>query len=219
MTSYLDAVPIGWRSHFSSDVCVAMLERLVISVYRQRPHTTIYPTDNDIFRPLSLVGRPQDVKVVILGEQPYHQHGLADGLAFSVATTKQTPGSLLNILREVKRDVGVDRLGRENGGDLRDWAKQGVLLWNIVPTVEKDRPGSHVGIGWEIVTQEFLKSLSKLDKYKIFMLWGRKASSMKEFIYTSEYNSVLETSHPSPETALNGFRGCGHFSKVKGIDW
>ena len=164
------------------------------------------------------------VKVVIVGQDPYHGVGEAHGLCFSVNPGIKVPPSLQNIYKELKRDLG---LYIPNNGYLLKWAKEGVLMLNSVLTVVKDTPGSHRGKGWEIFTDEVIKAVNDKDTPVVFLLWGAYAKEKKKLV-TNPIHLVLESSHPSPFYVRNGFDGCSHFSKTneflisKGlepIDW
>lgn len=164
------------------------------------------------------------VKVVIVGQDPYHGEGEAHGLCFSVNPGIKVPPSLQNIYKELKRDLG---LYIPNNGYLLKWAKEGVLMLNAVLTVVKDTPGSHRGKGWEIFTDEVIKEVNEKDTPVVFLLWGAYAKEKKKLI-TNPIHLVLESSHPSPFSVRNGFDGCSHFSKtneflkyhgLEPIDW
>ena len=165
-----------------------------------------------------------DVKVVILGQDPYHGIGEANGLAFSVNDGVKIPPSLKNIYKELHDDLGIEI---PNTGNLESWAKEGVLLLNSVLTVEKDKPASHKNIGWETFTDSIIKKLNERDKPIVFILWGNFAKSKKELI-TNPKHLVLTSSHPSPFSVNYGFFGSKPFSKtneflrkngIKEIDW
>ena len=164
------------------------------------------------------------VKVVIVGQDPYHGEGEAHGLCFSVNPGIKIPPSLKNIYKELNRDLG---LYIPNNGYLLKWAKEGVLMLNAVLTVVKDTPGSHRGKGWEIFTDEVIKAVNEKDTPVVFLLWGAYAKEKKKLI-TNPIHLVLESSHPSPFSVRNGFDGCSHFSKtneflkshgLEEIDW
>ena len=166
----------------------------------------------------------KNVKVVIVGQDPYHGVGEAHGLSFSVNPGIKVPPSLQNIFKELNRDLG---LYIPNNGYLLKWAKQGVLLLNSVLTVVKDTPGSHRGKGWEIFTDEVIKAVNEKSTPVVFLLWGNYAKEKKALI-TNPKHLVLESSHPSPFSVRYGFDGCSHFSKtnefliknnMKPIDW
>lgn len=166
----------------------------------------------------------KNVKVVIVGQDPYHGAGEAHGLSFSVNPNIAIPPSLKNIYKELNRELG---LYIPNNGYLMKWAREGVLLLNSVLTVVKDTPASHRGKGWETFTDEIIKAVNEKTTPVVFLLWGNYAREKKKLI-TNPIHLVLETSHPSPFSVKNGFEGCGHFKKAneflvangqKPIDW
>ncbi len=150
-----------------------------------------------------------EVKVVILGQDPYHTPGAAEGLAFSVPASQPIPPSLVNIYKEIDNDIGQHT---NKTGHLKSWQEQGVLLLNTVLTVEAHRPKSHSGKGWEIFTTEVIKYLNKERPHLVFMLWGRDARN-KKILVDGTKHLILEAPHPSPLSAYSGFFGCKHFSK------
>jgi uracil-DNA glycosylase len=154
----------------------------------------------------------EDVKVVILGQDPYHEPGQAQGLCFSVPDGFPLPPSLKNIYQELAEDLRVVR----RSGNLEDWAEQGVLLLNAVLTVRRGQAGSHAGKGWEIFTDRVIELLNERKDPVIFLLWGGYARKKKALI-TNPRHYVLEAAHPSPLSAYNGWFGCRHFSRTNGI--
>lgn len=184
---------------------------------------TIYPDKNNIFNALKLTPY-EEVKVVILGQDPYHGPGQAHGLSFSVQPGIQTPPSLQNMYKELRDDLNCFI---PNNGYLVPWAKQGVLLLNTVLTVEGGKANSHRKKGWETFTDEVIRKLNERDKPIIFLLWGNNAKEKMSLI-TNPKHFILTTVHPSPLSATRGFMGCKHFSKTneilkvlgeKEIDW
>ena len=167
----------------------------------------IYPAPTQIFRVFKLP--LEKIKVVILGQDPYHTPGVADGLAFSVQTAKLAP-SLRNILKEVKSDIGQTII---QNGDLTPWLEQGVFLLNNVLTVEKGHAGSHRQIGWEQITEDCVKMLSIKLPHAVFILWGSDAQAKAKFIDSSKH-LILQSVHPSPLSAYRGFFGSRPFSKA-----
>ena len=167
----------------------------------------IYPAPTQIFRVFKLP--LEKIKVVILGQDPYHTPGVADGLAFSVQTTKLAP-SLRNILKEVKSDIGQTII---QNGDLTPWLEQGVFLLNNVLTVEKGHAGSHRQIGWEQITEDCVKMLSVRLPHAVFILWGSDAQAKAKFIDSSRH-LILQSVHPSPLSAYRGFFGSRPFSQA-----
>lgn len=172
----------------------------------------IYPPMYDIFNALKYTDY-DDVKVVILGQDPYHGEGEAHGLAFSVKENIPIPPSLRNIYKELRDSLGCYI---PDNGYLEKWARQGVLLLNTALTVRKDIANSHRGKGWEIFTDEVIKKLNSRQKPVIFMLWGSNAKEKRQYIDTSRHH-VLMSVHPSPLSASRGFFGCNHFKTANQI--
>ena len=169
----------------------------------------IFPPAKLIFNAFNLT--PVDkVKVVIIGQDPYHREGQAHGLSFSVPENIKIPRSLLNIYKELKKDTNIEI---SSDGFLQHWAEQGVLLLNSVLTVESGKANSHKGYGWEIFTEAVIKKLSKKKENIVFILWGRNAQE-KESNIASDKHLILKAAHPSPLSAYNGFWGCSHFSRT-----
>ncbi len=183
-------------------------KKLGIFVKSEYKHKIIYPKYENIFNALRFTDY-DDVKVVILGQDPYHGENEAHGLSFSVQKGIKRPPSLNNIFKELYNDLGIKR--EEN--DLTDWAKQGVLLLNSIMTVVKDSPLSHKEKGWEIFTDNIIKYLNEREKPVIFVLWGSYARSKKVLI-TNKNHLILEAPHPSPLSAARGFFGSKPFSKI-----
>lgn len=169
----------------------------------------IYPTPENVFNALNLV-KYNDVKVVIIGQDPYHQPGQAHGLSFSVQNGIKLPPSLVNIYKEIEDEIGKKSC---TNGDLSAWAKQGVLLLNSVLTVRDSQPNSHKNMGWEKITSRVVELLSKREKPVVFLLWGANAIAIGKNIDRSKH-LVLTCAHPSPLSAYNGFFGCNHFVKA-----
>ena len=167
----------------------------------------IFPRRENIFRSLQLV-QPDEVKVVILGQDPYHNFNQADGLAFSVSNFQSLPPSLINIFIEIENDLNIKI---QKKGDLENIAKQGVLLLNSILTVEKNNPGSHKNIGWEKLTDIIISALSLMGNI-VFILWGNFAKKKSNLI-DNNINLVINSSHPSPFSAQKGFFGSKPFSK------
>lgn len=172
----------------------------------------IYPDKYNIFNALKLTPY-EEVKVVILGQDPYHGPGQAHGLSFSVQPGIQTPPSLQNMYKELRDDLGCFI---PNNGYLVPWAQQGVLLLNTVLTVEAGKANSHRKKGWENFTDEVIRKLNERDKPIVFLLWGNNAKE-KMNIITNPNHFILTTVHPSPLSATRGFMGCKHFSKTNEI--
>lgn len=172
---------------------------------------TIFPPYENIFDALRYTDY-DEIKVVILGQDPYHGLGEANGLCFSVYEDVQMPPSLRNIFKELENDLGIVR----DKKDLSDWAKQGVLLLNAIMTVEKDKPLSHKDRGWEIFTDNIIKYLNDREQPIIFVLWGGFARSKKNLI-TNKKHYIIESAHPSPLSAYRGFFGSKPFSQINNI--
>lgn len=170
---------------------------------------TIYPDMHDIFNALKYASY-SDVKVVIVGQDPYHEPGQAYGLCFSVRDGVALPPSLRNIFKELQSDIGIPA---PQTGELTCWARQGVLLLNNVLTVRRGCANSHRGMGWEHITDRVAMLLNQREKPVVFMLWGANARTKTAFI-TNRHHLVLECAHPSPLSAFNGFFGCRHFSQA-----
>jgi uracil-DNA glycosylase len=167
----------------------------------------LYPPGPQIFAALNETP-PKSVKVVILGQDPYHGPHQANGLCFSVKSGMKLPPSLINIYKEIDREYGPC-MDFQNG-DLSGWARQGVLLLNAILTVEAHKAASHQGIGWETFTDTIIHGLAKMNQPIVFMLWGNFAKSKKQLIQGGDH-LILEAAHPSPFSAYQGFMGCDHF--------
>lgn len=192
-------------------------------VYKAYEEQTIFPDKKNIFAALKYTPY-ENVKVVILGQDPYHGLGEAHGMAFSVCPGVKTPPSLQNIYKELNQELGCYI---PNNGYLMKWSRQGVLLLNSVLTVQKDTPASHRGKGWETFTDRIIEEVNKKDEPVVFLLWGSFARS-KKCLITNPKHLVLEAPHPSPFSARTGFFGCNHFVKtneflkqngIEPIDW
>ena len=212
-----------WDTVLDSEYHKEYFVNIVKFVNKAYKEKTIFPPKTRILSALDITDY-NDVKVVILGQDPYHGIGEANGLAFSVNDGVKIPPSLKNIYKELHDDLGIEI---PNTGNLESWAKEGVLLLNSVLTVEKDKPASHKNIGWEIFTDSIIKKLNERDKPIVFILWGNFAKSKKELI-TNPKHLVLTSSHPSPFSVNYGFFGSKPFSKtneflrkngIKEIDW
>ena len=180
------------------------LETFLDNEYKTK---TIYPAPEKVFNALNLV-KYNEVKVVIIGQDPYHNPKQAHGLSFSVEEDVNSPPSLINIYKELQNDLGCYI---PNHGNLTKWAKQGILLLNSVLTVEKNKPNSHKGKGWENITEKIISLVSQKSEPVVFLLWGSNAISFASKI--AKHHLVLTAPHPSPLSAYRGFFGCGHFKK------
>ena len=199
----------SWDSILNEEYQKDYFKKIVLYInkaYKERP---IFPPKNYILRALSLTDY-NDVKVVILGQDPYHGVGEANGLAFSVNDGIKLPPSLQNIYKELNSDLNIPISTK---GDLTCWAKEGVLLLNSVLTVEKDKPASHKNLGWENFTDAIIKKINEKDTPVVFILWGNFARSKKSLI-TNPKHLVLEATHPSPFSCNSGFFGSRPFSKT-----
>lgn len=206
----LDRVPPSWAPIVQAWRCSDDGRRLETFVSaRQAQGATIYPAA--VLRALELTPREQ-VRVVILGQDPYHGEGQAEGLAFSVPAGQRVPPSLRNIFKELQRDLD---LVPPASGHLGAWARRGVLLLNTALTVEADRPGSHAAQGWEALTDAVIQSVATDGPPKVFMLWGAHAQIRAARVAALRHHCVLQANHPSPLSARRGprpFLGCGHFA-------
>lgn len=182
------------------------LRKFLVQEYKSQ---TIYPNMNDIFNALKYTDY-KDVKVVILGQDPYHQPNQAHGLCFSVKKGVSPPPSLQNMYKEIYAEYGYPI---PQHGELTYWAEQGVLMMNTVLTVRESQPNSHKGMGWEIFTDNVISLLNLRPEPMVFLLWGANARAKKKII-TNPNHLVLESAHPSPLSAYNGFFGNGHFKKA-----
>ena len=175
--------------------------------------TTVFPEKQNIFKAFSLT-KLDNLKVVILGQDPYHGFGQAQGLAFSTPANIKNPPSMQNILKEIQSDLGKKSICED--GDLTPWAKQGVLLLNTILTVEEAKPKSHHNLGWEVFTDNVIKYISDNCEDTIFILWGSPAISKTKLIDRKKHH-ILTAPHPSPLSSYRGFFGCKHFSKTNDI--
>lgn len=215
-------VNIQWDKVLKEEFEAPYFKELGVFIKGEYHNKKIYPEYKDIFNALRYTDF-DDVKVVILGQDPYHGEGEAHGLSFSVKEGVRMPPSLRNIFKELKDDVGVDRTGT----DLTNWAKQGVLLLNSIMTVVKDTPLSHKDKGWELFTDHIIEKLGAREKPIVFIFWGSYARSKKALIKNPNHK-ILESVHPSPLSSSRGFFGSKPFSQtnqflksngIKEIDW
>ena len=200
----------SWKKYLTAEFeqpYMQALKKFLQTEKQQRK--IIYPLGANIFNAFNSTPIDQ-VKVVILGQDPYHGPNQAHGLSFSVQLGIKPPPSLVNIYKELKTDLGIQIAPH---GCLADWAKQGVLLLNSILTVEQGNPGSHRGKGWEIFTDKVIEILNLRDKPIVFVLWGSYAQKKGQAINPNKH-LVLTAAHPSPFSAHRGFLGCKHFSKI-----
>ncbi|MBQ3296463.1 uracil-DNA glycosylase [Candidatus Saccharibacteria bacterium] len=212
----------SWKFFLQTEFGKPYFKELSDFLHSEYENKVIFPPKKLVFS--AFTTNLSEVKVVILGQDPYHTPGAAEGLAFSVPKSQPIPPSLINIYKEIDSDIGHHA---NSSGSLREWQKQGVLLLNTVLTVEAHRPKSHSGKGWETFTTAVISYLNANREGLVFMLWGRDARNKKTLIDASSH-LVLEAAHPSPLSAYNGFFGCKHFSKCnkyleengkKAIEW
>jgi uracil-DNA glycosylase len=216
-------IAASWKSRLAEEFEKPYFRDLIAFVRDEYKSHTIYPSGKDIFRAFDTC-RFEDIKVVIIGQDPYHGEKQANGLCFSVHDGIKMPPSLMNIFKEIRQDLGKPL---PSSGDLGRWALQGVLLLNATLTVRASTPGSHQKKGWEEFTDAVIRKISEEKKNVVFLLWGAYAHKKGEIIDRSKH-LVLMSAHPSPFSADRGFFGCRHFSKAneylkaKGlteIDW
>ena len=193
------------KDEYEKDYFVNMLKHLQVE-YRDK---TIFPPKKEVFKAMRLTDY-DDIKVVIIGQDPYHGEGEAEGLSFSVKEGIKKPPSLQNIFKELKDDLGYNE---PESGSLVKWAEEGVLLLNSILTVEKDKPLSHKNLDWERFTDEVIKKINDRKEPVVFILWGNFAKSKKRLI-TNPNHYIIESSHPSPFSARYGFFGSKPFSKT-----
>jgi uracil-DNA glycosylase len=223
MTSIRPQIEGRWKEVLEEEFAAAYFQDLKKFLVEERETQTIYPPGNLIFSAFNHTPFNK-VKIVILGQDPYHGPGQAHGLCFSVPEGVQKPPSLLNIFKEIHADLGYPI---PESGNLEKWAHQGVLLLNATLTVRANQAGSHQKRGWEEFTDSVIKKLSDYRENLIFLLWGKYAGD-KDRIIDSEKHNILKAPHPSPLSANRGFFGCKHFSTanqilrdlgLKEIDW
>ncbi len=201
-----------WNEILAEEMKKDYYQELLAFVQKSREEVSVFPEEKNVFRALELTPF-ESVKVVILGQDPYHGFGQAHGLSFSVQKGIPLPPSLRNIYKELQEDLGGE-LPTE--GDLSHWAKQGVLLLNTVLTVEEGNANSHKGMGWERLTNRLIESLNELNHQVIFILWGKPAQD-KEKLITNPSHVILKSPHPSPLSAYRGFFGSKPFSRINDI--
>lgn len=219
----MELVGNSWDEILKEEYAKEYFKKIAQFINKEYRKKTIFPQKSKILRALNLT-KYEDVKVVILGQDPYHGEGEANGLAFAVSNGIKLPPSLKNIYKELNEDLAIPIA---NVGNLECWAKEGVLLLNAVLTVEKDKPASHKNLGWEQFTDAIIKKINEKNTPVVFILWGNFARSKKTLI-TSPKHYVIESPHPSPFSARYGFFGSKPFSKTneflkqtgqKEIDW
>lgn len=198
----------SWKPFLDAEFAKPYFQELSQFLHQAYETTRVFPAKVQVFR--AFTTDLNQVKVVILGQDPYHTPGAAHGLAFSVPDSQPIPPSLVNIYKEIDAEFGQHA---NSTGNLKSWQDQGVLLLNNVLTVEAHRAGSHRGKGWETFTKATVEYLNQKSPHLVFMLWGRDARSKKELIDSSKH-LILESAHPSPLSAHAGFFGNNHFRKA-----
>lgn len=203
----------NWYEKLKPEFETESYQKLEEFLNQEYQNKIIYPEPKNVFNAINLV-RYNDVKVVIIGQDPYHNPKQAHGLSFSVEEDISIPPSLQNIYKELKSDIGCYI---PNNGNLTKWAKQGVLLLNSVLTVEQNKPNSHKGKGWEKITGKIIELLNQREEPIVFLLWGGNAKALGKNIDTNKHH-ILSAVHPSPMSAnQGGWFGCKHFSKTNEI--
>lgn len=203
-------IDASWKQKLSGEFEKSYFVELTSFIKKEYTEEKVYPPPKNIFRAFDLCPF-EKVKVVILGQDPYHGDRQANGLAFAVHEQEAVPPSLQNIFKEIQSDLGKPLV--HTSGDLSRWAQQGVLLLNATLTVRAHAAGSHQGKGWELFTDAVIRALSDECEHLVFMLWGNYAKQKGAHIDRQKH-LVLEAPHPSPFSAYNGFFGCKHFSKA-----
>lgn len=221
-------IPKKWSLYLKSEINKEYFKKLFKFLEEEYKKEKIYPPQNLIFNLFENITY-EEIKVVILGQDPYHGFGQGNGIAFSVNKGVKLPPSLKNIFKELEKEYSYqeNKFIIPKNGDLTKWVKQGVFLLNTTLTVREGNPNSHSKKGWEIFTDEVLKKLNEKEEPIVFLLWGNFAREKKKYI-TNSRHLVLEAAHPSPLSANRGFFGCNHFIEVnnflqkkglKKIDW
>jgi len=196
---------LSLEKEFLKDYYIRLLDFLKL----ENSVSTVFPPSSEVFSALNSTPL-KEVKVVIIGQDPYHGENQANGLCFSVNKGVKLPPSLRNIYKEIEADLNIEM---SKSGDLKSWARQGVLLLNTVLTVRESEAGSHQNRGWEEFTDAIINEINEKKQHVVFILWGGKAKKKARFIDRKKH-FVLESSHPSPLSSYRGFFGCKHFSKA-----
>jgi uracil-DNA glycosylase len=199
----------SWLQKLETEFKADYFTELKKTLVEEKKNHTIFPRGSEIFRAFDCTPYER-VKAVIIGQDPYHGKGQANGLCFAVKKGIKIPPSLKNIYKEMEEDISIEHPAH---GDLTEWALNGVLLLNATLTVRESLPGSHQNIGWEKFTDAVISLLSKEKENLVFLLWGRFAQA-KESLIDNKKHYILKAAHPSPFSAHNGFFGCKHFSKT-----
>jgi len=201
-----------WKAFLKEEISSNNFQAIISALAIERKIHTILPANDMIFNAFNFT-TPNNIKVVILGQDPYHGKGQANGLSFSVTNGVKTPPSLRNIFKELQSDLNHSI---SSNGNLESWANQGVLLLNATLTVREKKAGSHQKLGWEPFTDSVIKKISDKKEGIIFLLWGAFAQKKSVLIDANKHH-ILTASHPSPFSAYKGFLGCKHFSKTNKI--
>ncbi len=204
-----EQLPQSWQDLLATETSQEYWTVLQSFVAAERQSSTVYPPADETFKAFALTP-PQNVKVVVLGQDPYHSQGQANGLCFAVPNGIKIPPSLRNIFKELHSDLGIEP---STSGDLTSWAQQGVLLLNATLTVRSDGAGTHQGHGWETFTDAVVRTLGTTSSPIVFVLWGSYARKKKLFV-TQPQHTIIESAHPSPLSAYNGFFGSKPFSQI-----
>ncbi|MGC8865621.1 MAG: uracil-DNA glycosylase [Bacteroidales bacterium] len=210
MKSIDNHIHAEWKPFFRSLRVHSWFNGLLTEISIRRKKSRVFPPERWVFRAFHNLS-PSQVKVVILGQDPYHGEGQAHGLAFSVPVGQKIPPTLRNIFRELEADLGIPV---PEHGCLESWEREGVLLLNTLLTVEEGKPSSHAGLGWEQFTGEVIHYLCSIGQPMVFLLWGNHARKWASFIPAHDDILVLQAPHPSPFSAHTGFMGCRHFSQT-----
>ena len=211
-SSYDKTVHPQWKELLTDVLSSDSAQELTTFISREREQFAVYPPDDQVFAALSYFS-PTDTSVVILGQDPYHEHGQAHGLSFSVQPNIAIPPSLRNIFAERENDIG---LKPPVHGTLTQWAQQGVLLLNTSLTVREGVAGSHAKKGWEAITDQIIRTVNDNTERCVFILWGAHAQAKKKLI-TQSHHAILEAPHPSPLSAYRGFFGSSPFSRTNAL--
>jgi uracil-DNA glycosylase len=207
--SLFDQIPQSWQAVLEPEFSQPYIAKLEAFLELERSTQTVFPPESEVFSALELTPF-ENIRVLIVGQDPYHDDGQAHGLAFSVRPGKKVPPSLVNIYKELETDLGIPR-GKT--GFLEPWAQQGVLLLNTSLTVRAHEAGSHKGQGWEKLTDAIIRVVSSKSERVVFVLWGAPAGKKLALIDTTRH-TVVQSAHPSPLSAHNGFFGSKPFSKI-----
>lgn len=203
------SIPISWQKFLSDKISNAFYEQIIKKLKFEYKNFTVYPKKENVFRAF-IVQPPEKIKIVVIGQDPYHGENQANGFAFAVNENISPPPSLKNIWQEIENEFGLAKKDKT----LCNWANQGVFLLNSVLTVRKNEPSSHKNLNWQVFTDAVVKELSDSKENLVFMLWGSFAKEKSILINKNRNHLILEAAHPSPFSAHKGFFGCNHFLKA-----